>query len=164
MSKKITLFKSFMIVMPILISNGCDNNKNNYNYSNCRGKPYSNKIAYHKKYNKQNPKDINFKKQIYGKWKKILKQKDGSLLFVTTNFYRNGKFYISAIRKKDNTTISKLYSKGNWYIKNSYLIEKTKNSNYATLNSITKDKIIIITNKQFVYKTQNGKIFTYYKK
>ncbi len=102
--------------------------------------------------------------KIIGTWHKTLKR-GNFILYVTTKFYRNGIFKTDAIRKSlTNSTKVKLYAKGSWHISKGYLIEHTTSSNFDRIGSYTKDKIIAITKKQFAYKTNKGKIFTYSKK
>jgi len=106
--------------------------------------------------------DYKLKKKIAGSWKKILKRKN-SIIYVTTTFYCNGNFNTQAIKKIINKKY-KLYSKGKWYIKNGYLIEKVSSSNYTKRGSISKDKIVLINKNQFIYQTSKGKAFSYYRK
>ena len=104
-------------------------------------------------------RDKQIEKKLIGTWHKDLKQ-GNRVTHVVTKFTHDHRFATYARVKGTNR---KLYATGKWRVKFGILNEVILKSNYAKPQTRTYDKILTINYKQFVYKTENGDIFSYYR-
>ena len=108
---------------------------------------------------KQENSDRQLEQKLIGTWHKDLK-KGNIVLHVITKFTSDHR-YASYARAKGSHR--KYYAVGRWRVKFGTLKESVTKSNFAQPHTSTYDKILTITNKQFVYKTERGNIFSYYR-
>jgi len=103
--------------------------------------------------------DSTIERKIIGTWHKELKKRN-KLLRVVTKFRADHRFatYARVVGSK-----RKYYATGRWKVRYGMLIEQTRKSNYVAPGTKTFDKILEINYKQFVYKTENGEILSYYR-
>jgi hypothetical protein len=103
--------------------------------------------------------DKSMEKKLLGTWHKELKYGNKTLR-VVTKFRKDHRFatyaHIPHSRKK-------LYATGRWRVKYGNLVETIQKSNYVQPGTQTYDKILHINFKQFVYKTESGEVYSYYK-
>ena len=107
----------------------------------------------------QKKSDISIEKKLIGTWHKDLKR-GSRVTHVVTKFTHDHRFATYARVKGTN---QKLYATGKWRVKFGVLNEVILKSNYAERYTKTYDKILSINNKQFVYKTEGGEVFSYYR-
>ncbi len=103
--------------------------------------------------------DATIERQLIGTWHKDLKI-NGKVTHVVTKFTKDHRFATYAHLKGTNR---KLYAVGTWSVKFGILNETVYKSNYVQPYTTTYDKILSITNRQFVYKTESGEVFSYYR-
>ena len=107
----------------------------------------------------QQNRDKQIEKKLIGTWHKDLKQRN-RVTHVVTKFTHDHRFATYARVKGTNR---KLYATGKWRVRFGILNEIILKSNYAKPHTRTYDKILTINYKQFVYKTESGDVFSYYR-
>ena len=107
----------------------------------------------------QQKSDKSIEQKLIGTWHKDLKR-GSKVTHVVTKFTHDHRFATYARVKGTNR---KLYATGRWRVRFGILNEIILKSNYAKPHTRTYDKILTINYKQFVYKTESGDIFSYYR-
>jgi len=107
----------------------------------------------------QQNSDVQIEKKLIGTWHKDIKQKT-RVIHVVTKFRNDHRF---ATYARIEGSKRKLYATGRWRVKFGVLKETIFKSNYTQPQTVTYDKVLTINYKQFVYKTESGEVFSYYR-
>jgi len=112
--------------------------------------------------NQEKPRldDAEIRQRIVGTWLVDLKSHSGKSMDGSVSFLSNGTCSAEAVIIKDELK-NELHYECAWEVKDGFLIEtvmKTNNPRLISFGKITRDYVILLDAKQFVYQSENGKI------
>ena len=102
------------------------------------------------------------KKLLLGAWEKTVVSNNQTKKIVM-NFHDDGTFTIQGKVTAKNGAQRDINAEGTWTVDNNYLTEVVTKSNFAKPGTKSTDKILQLSEEEYVYQDESGKQQTYKK-